>query len=277
MKNFRIIILYVILIIVIMFYIVPFIVMTSTSLKPESEVLTKTWEWIPRTITFKSYSYVINNYPFIRWTLNSIIVTLGTVLITCLISIPAGYAFARFNFKGKNILFIMSLLTIMIPFYAYLPQLYLWFFYLKMLNTYICLMIPLSTSAIGVFLFRQFISQIPRDIEDAARIDGCGYWGIIFRIILPLTKPAITTIILFTGIKSWNYLIWPLIVASDDKIKTLPVGLAVNIFAVTTGIMHIPPYAIVMAASILSIIFPVMSFIFLQKYFVKGIATTGLK
>lgn len=275
MKNFGNIILYVILIIVIMFYIVPFIVLLSTSLKPESQVLTKTWEWIPRTITFENYSYVIDHFPFIRWTLNSIIVTSGTILITCLISLPAGYAFARFNFKGKNFLFIMSLLTIMIPINVLLPQLYLWFFYLKMINTHICLMIPLSTSAIGVFLFRQFISQIPRDIEDAAKIDGCGYWGIFFRIILPLTKPAITTIIIFTGIKSWIYLIWPLIAASDDTVKTLPVGLALNIFASAKELS--PPYEKVMAATILSIILPVILFIFLQKYFVKGIATTGLK
>jgi len=275
MKYFRNIILYIILIIVIIFYIVPFIVMISTSLKPESEVLTKIWEWIPSTITFKNYSYIINHFPFMRWTLNSIIVSLGTVLITCSISLPAGYAFARFNFKGKNFLFTMSLLTVMIPFNVLLPQLYLYFFYLKMLNTYICLMIPLSTSAISIFLFRQFISQIPRDIEDAARIDGCGYWGIFFRIILPLTKPAITTIILITGIKSWKYLIWPLIAASNDNIKTLPVGLAVNIFASSLGLS--PAYGAVMAAAILTTILPVVLFIFLQKYFVEGIATTGLK
>ena len=270
--------LYVILVILELYYLIPLLVMVSTSFKEESEALKKTWEWIPKPFTFENYVFIIDRYPFLRWTINSIIVTVGTVALTCFTALPAGYAFARLNFRGKNLLFTMCLLTIMIPFYAYMPQLYLLFYRLKMLNTYIGLMIPLSVNAFAIFLFRQFIvAEIPRDIEDAAKIDGCSYWGILFRIVLPLIRPAMTTAVLFTAFKSWNYLMWPLVATSGDKVKTLPVGLAVNVFGVTTGIMHQPPYTIVMAGALLSIIIPVVLFIFLQRFFVRGIVTSGLK
>lgn len=269
--------LYVILLGAILYYLLPVLVMLTTSLKPEGEVLSRTWEWIPRTFTFENYARVIEHYPFWRWMLNSTIVTIGTVLLTLAVSLPAGYAFARLNFSGKDLLFGMSLLTIMIPHFAYIPQLYLMMSAMDMINTHIALMIPLATSAVSLFLVRQFISQIPQELDDAARIDGCSNWGVFFRVILPLTRPAIITSVIFTAIKSWNSLLWPLIAASNDNVKTLPVGLSVNVFAVTTGIMHQPPYGIVMAASFLSIVFPVGLFLMLQRYFVQGIATTGLK
>jgi multiple sugar transport system permease protein len=271
------VLLHTILLLVILYYVVPLLVMVTTSLKPESQILTKRWQWIPETVTLEHYVYVLRQYPFIRWLINSIIITTGTVLLTLAVSLPAGYAFARLQFRGKEVLFVLSLLTIMIPFFAYIPQLYLLFYYLKLTNTYVSLMIPPATSGVSLFLFRQFISQIPTDLDDAAKIDGCSHWRIFLQIILPLTKPAVVAVVIFTAIKSWNSLLWPLIAASGDRVKPLPVGLAINVFAVTTGIMHQPPYGVMMAASLLSIALPVLLFIVLQRYFVMGIATTGLK
>ena len=271
------VVLHVVLLVAVLYYVVPLLVMLTTSVKPESQVLTRTWEWIPETFTIENYVYVLQQYPFIRWLINSIIITTGTVLLTLLVSLPAGYAFARLRFRGKEVLFVLSLLTIMIPFFAYIPQLYLLFYYLGLTNTYVSLMIPPATSGVSLFLFRQFISQIPTDLDDAAKIDGCSHWRIFLQIILPLTKPAIVTVVIFTAIKSWNSLLWPLIAASGDRVKPLPVGLAINVFAVTTGIMHQPPYGVMMAASFLSIALPVLLFVVLQRYFVTGIATTGLK
>ncbi|NLG98432.1 MAG: carbohydrate ABC transporter permease [Chloroflexi bacterium] len=270
-------VLYAILLVVILFYLAPILVLLTTSLKPEGEILSQTWEWIPRTITLENYIKVIDQYPFWQWMGNSAIVTAGTLLLMLAVSLPAGYAFARMEFRGKNILFGLSLLTIMIPHFAYIPQLYLMMSAMKMIPSHVSLMIPLATSAVSMFLIRQFITQIPRDMDDAAKIDGCGNWGVFFRIILPLTRPALITAVIFTSIKSWNALLWPLIAATTDTVKTLPVGLATNVFAVTTGISHMPPYGVVMAASFLSIIFPVGLFLILQNYFVQGIATTGLK
>ncbi len=269
--------LYLVMLVVVAFYIAPLLVMLSTSLKPAGQVLSRRWEWIPRTFTLEQYRHVLSQYPFGRWVLNSIIVTAGTVAGTLALGLPAGYAFARMSFRGKNFLFGLCLLTIMIPFCAYVPQLYLEMYYLRLTNTFIALMIPLCTSGVSLFLFRQFITQIPMELEDAAQIDGCGRWRTFFSVILALTQPAVVTALIFTAIKSWNSLLWPLIAASKDTVKPLPVGLSVNVFAITTGIMHQPPYGVVMAASFLSILLPVALFIALQRYFVQGIATTGLK
>jgi ABC-type glycerol-3-phosphate transport system permease component len=262
---------------VIIFYAVPLFVIVSTSLKNDTQAMTKDFQWIPNPLTLEQYKIVLDRFPFEKWILNSTIVTVGTVILVLVVSLPAGYAFARMEFRGKNILFSLSLMTIMLPFFAYIPQLYLLFFYLKLINTYTALMIPLATSGVSIFLFRQFIIQIPKDLDDAALIDGCSNWQIFYRIILPLTKPAVISVIIFSAIRSWNALMWPLIAASNDKVKTLPVGLAVNVFAATTGVVRPQPYGVIMAAALLSILLPVILFLILQRYFVQGIATTGLK
>ena len=234
----------------IIFYAVPLGVIVTTSLKTDTQAMTKDFEWIPDPVTSEQYKIVLDRFPFERWIRNSVIVTIGTVLLVMLVSLPAGYAFARLNFKGKNLLFNMTLLTIMLPFFAYIPQLYLIFHYLKLINTYIALIIPLATSGISIFLFRQFITQIPTELDDAARMDGCSNFQIFTRVILPLTQPAVVSVIIFTTIRSWNALMWPLIAASKDTVKTLPVGLAVNIFAATTGVVRPQPYGVIMAAAL---------------------------
>jgi len=271
------IVLYFILGLVIICYAIPLAVIVSTSFKTDTQAMTKDFEWIPNPVTFEQYRIVLDRFPFTRWIRNSVIVTIGTVLLVLLVSLPAGYAFARLEFKGKKFLFGLTLLTIMLPFFAYLPQLYLMFNYLDLLNKYIALMIPLSTSGISIFLLRQFILQIPKELDDAALIDGCNNLQIFTRIILPLTRPAVISVIIFTTIRSWNALMWPLIAASNDDVKTLPVGLAVNVFAATTGVVRPQPYGVIMAAALLSILVPVVLFLILQRYFVQGIATTGLK
>jgi len=276
-KRLSLLFTYVLLFLVTAYYLVPILVMVSTSLKPQGQVLSRTWEWIPRTFTVENYQYVLQQYPYLKWTANSLIVTFGTVVLTLIVSLPAGYAFARLKMRGKNILFSMVMLTIMIPFFAYTPQLYLLITKMGLKNTYWGLILPMSTSGVSVFLFKQFIQQLPLDLEEAAVLDGCSNWGVFLKVILPLTKPAIVTSVIFTAVKSWNNLLWPLIASSNDAVKTLPVGLSVNVFQVETGLANQPPYGIVMAAALLSIILPVLLFIFLQRYFVQGIATTGLK
>ena len=276
-KRLSLLFTYVLLFLVTAYYLVPILVMVSTSLKPQGQVLSRTWEWIPRTFTVENYQYLLQQYPYLKWTANSLIVTFGTVVLTLIVSLPAGYAFARLKMRGKNILFSMVMLTIMIPFFAYTPQLYLLITKMGLKNTYWGLILPMSTSGVSVFLFKQFIQQLPLDLEEAAVLDGCSNWGVFLKVILPLTKPAIVTSVIFTAVKSWNNLLWPLIASSNDAVKTLPVGLSVNVFQVETGLSNQPPYGIVMAAALLSIILPVLLFVFLQRYFVQGIATTGLK
>lgn len=270
--------LYILLIIVIFLYSAPLIIILTTSLKTDTQTMSQNFEWIPDPITFDQYQTVLERFPFMKWTRNSFIVTAGTVALVLLVSLPAGYAFARLEFKGKQLLFNFALLTIMLPFVAYIPQLYLLMHYIGgMLNNYISLMIPLATSGVSIFLFKQFMSQIPRDLDDAALIDGCSPFQTFFYIILPLSRPAVVSVVIFTSIKSWNMLMWPLIAASNDDVKTIPVGLAVNVFAASSGTIRQQPYGVIMAAAFISITIPILIFLFLQKYFVQGIATTGLK
>lgn len=277
MQKYSKIPLYLVLLLVIAFYAAPFFIILTTSFKTDTQTVTRVFQWIPNPATINQFKIVLDRFPFEHWVLNSVIVTLMSVVIVLCISLPAGYAFARLQFKGKEFLFGLSLLSIMIPFSGYMPQLYLEMTYMKLINTYIGLVIPLTTSAVSIFLFRQFIAQIPEELDDAARMDGCTNFQIFTKIIIPLTKPAMVTVIIFTAIKSWNNLMWPLIAGTKDTIKTLPAGLAVNIFTATNSGAAPTPYGVVMAAALLSIIIPVLLFLFLQKYFVQGIATTGLK
>jgi ABC-type glycerol-3-phosphate transport system permease component len=277
MRKYANLPLYLVLLLVILFYATPFFIILTTSFKTDTQTVTRDFQWIPNPATINQFKIVLERFPFGNWVVNSVIVSILSVLIVLAISLPAGYAFARLKFKGKNLLFSLALLTIMIPFSGYMPQLYLEMTYMKLINTYIGLVIPLSTSAVSIFLFRQFISQIPEEMDDAARIDGCSNFQIFTRIILPLTKPAMVTVIIFTAIKSWNNLMWPLIAATKDSVKTLPAGLAVNIFTATNSGAAPTPYGVVMAAALLTIAIPVLLFLFLQKYFVEGIATTGFK
>jgi len=268
---------YLVLAFVVICYAIPFFVILTTSFKTSSQVITKVFQWIPNPITLDQYRYVLGNFPFDKWVVNSVVVTILSVLLILGVSLPAGYAFARLEFKGKNLLFSLVMLTIMIPFAAYMPQLYLEMSYLKLLNTYIGLAIPLATSAVSIFLFRQFIAQLPREMDEAALIDGCSYFQIFIKIILPLTKPAVISVIIFSAIKSWNSMMWPLIAATKETVKTLPAGLAINVFTATNVGANPTPYGAVMAATLLSIAIPILLFLFLQRYFVQGIATTGLK
>ena len=268
---------YLLLLFVILFYATPLFIILTTSFKTDTQTVTRVFQWIPNPATLDQFKIVLERFPFGNWVVNSVIVTILSVVIVLCISLPAGYAFARLKFRGKELLFSLSLLTIMIPFSGYMPQLYLEMSYMKLLNTYIGLVIPLSTSAVSVFLFRQFISQLPMELEDAARIDGCSNFQIFTKIIIPLTKPAMITAIILTSIKSWNNLMWPLIAATKDSVKTLPAGLAVNVFTATNSGAAPTPYGVVMAAALLTIAIPIILFLFLQKYFVQGIATTGLK
>jgi ABC-type glycerol-3-phosphate transport system permease component len=279
MKKIKLsrVVLYGALVLVIIFYAAPLFIVISTSLKTDTQTMSPSFEWIPNPFTLEQYKIVLERFPFAKWLRNSFIVTVGTVGLVLLVSLPAGYAFARMEFKGKNFLFNMALLTIMIPFVAYIPQLYLLMHYLDMLNKFIALIIPLATSGVSIFLFKQFMEQIPQELDDAALIDGCTPFQTFFHIILPLSKPAVVSVVIFTAIKSWNMLMWPLIAASQDDVKTIPVGLAVNVFAASSGTIRQQPYGVIMAAAFLSIVIPVTLFLFLQKYFVQGIATTGLK
>ena len=183
----------------------------------------------------------------------------------------AGYAFARLRFKGKNFLFALVLVTLMIPFQVIMIPLFYEMFKLNLLNTFIGLILPRATNAFGIFMMRQFFVSLPKGLEEAARLDGCSEFTIFRKIMLPLCKPAVISLAIFHFMYNWNDLLYPLILTTRTEMRTLPAGLA------TFMGTHVIEHNVLMAGGVLAILPIFIAYCFAQKYFVQGIAMTGMK
>ena len=250
----------------------PYIWMVSTSLKGADEVFAYPPTWIPRVWRFQNYVDAWNAAPFGRYFFNSLVVavtvTIGQ-LITCSL---AAFAFARMEFKGKNVMFTLFLSTTMISTQVTLVPSYLVLANLHWLDTYQALIVPFLANAFGVFMMRQYFMTLPRELEDAAKLDGCGRLRFLWQILLPLSKPIIAAQALFAFMGNWNSYLWPLIVTTSENMRTLQVGLRYFI-----GQEGGTQWGLFMAATVF-VSLPVMIFYFvIQRSFVEGIATTGLK
>jgi len=193
--------------------------------------------------------------------------------MTLFIASLAAYPLARMEFKGRNTLFVLILAGMMIPGEVTFVSLFLLFHKLRWINSYQALILPSLASPFGVFLLRQFFLSIPKDLEDAARIDGCGRLRILFTIILPLSRPALSTLIIFKFLMSWNNFLWPLIVVTDPRMMTVPVVLA--FYAAT--FQSTMEWGTLMATAFISSVLPIALFLVLQKQFIRGITFSGLK
>ena len=252
---------------------IPFLWMVVSSLKSANEIWTYPPVFMPSKIQWSNYVDAWNALPFDRFLINTLIVTVCVTigqLFTCSLG---GYAFARLNFPGKNKIFLGYLATLMIPFPVLMIPLFMLMKSMSLVDTLIGLIIPGLFSAWGTFLMRQFMLGIPRDLEDAAKIEGCSYWGIYWRIILPLCKPVLATLGIFTFLGTWNDFLWPLIMINTIPKKTLPLGLVM--FQARTAAET--PWHLIMAASCFTVLPVLILFILGQKYYVRGIVTTGLK
>ncbi|HEY3111365.1 MAG TPA: carbohydrate ABC transporter permease [Chloroflexota bacterium] len=255
-------------------WVIPFFWMISTSLKPEGQILRYPPEWLPREVTLESYGRVLS-FQVGRWFWNSFVVATVSTLLTLILNSAAGYAFARIPFLGREVLFVAVLTTLMMPFEALVIPLFVMFSAAGLANTYAGLILPGLSSAFGVFLFRQFFLGLPRDLEDAARIDGCARWGVFWRIALPLAQPALVALAILHFMSNWNNLFWPLIVTSSDDVKTVPVGMIQ--FRPGFGADQGWAFGLAMAAATIQAVPPLIVFLILQRQFMKGIATVGLK
>lgn len=251
----------------------PFFWMLLTSFMNSSQILSGAANFVPKPFIFDNYVNVAHEIPVFQYFINSLLVAVLTTAGQVLISAMAGYAFARMTFKGREILFFIILLTMMIP-----PQVNIipLFFIMKELNwidTYQALVVPGLFGGFGVFLMRQWFKGLPKSLEDAAKIDGCNYFQTFFKIILPLGIPAIATLAIFTFITSWNSFMWPLIITNSDSMRTLPVGLAIfkGSFRETTE------WGQLMACAVLAIIPVIAVFLMGKKYFIKGIMAGAVK
>ncbi len=253
----------------------PFVWMVSTSFKPISQVMTPTVEWLPREVTLANYRKVLE-YPIATWAMNSVIVAVIATALCVLFGAMAGYALARLRFPGRKLIFLLFLASIMIPPEVGVVPLLLAMIKIGWASTYQALILPVIGNVLSVYIFRQFFLTFPRELEEAAIVDGAGAFKIFFRIALPLARsPAIAaTVIVFT--LNWNNFLWPLLVTFDEDMKTLPVGIAA--FAPVIGTQtQLEGYATAMAAVTLLCIPSVALFLALQRYFIEGITTSGLK
>lgn len=250
----------------------PYIWMVSTSLKGPGEIFAYPPIWIPQAWRFQNYVEAWNAAPFGRYFFNSAFVALAVTvgqLVTCSL---AAFAFARIEFKGKNVMFALFLSTTMISTQVTLVPSYLVLKNLHWLDTYQALIVPFLANGFGVFMIRQYFMTIPRELEDAAKLDGCGRLRFLWQILLPLSKPVVASQALFAFMGNWNSYLWPLIVTTSDHMRTLQIGL--RYFVSQEGGTQ---WGSFMAATVF-VSFPIVVFyLFVQKSFVGGIATTGLK
>ncbi len=253
----------------------PFLWMVATSLKDPGDVFSysKTWwqEWIPTKFVWQNYTKAWSVVPFAKFYINSIFVSLAITLGQVGTSAMAAYSFARLRFPGRERLFFAYLATMMVPGAVTMIPVFILLEKFGWVDTFKALILPSIFTAYGTFMLRQFFLTLPRDLEDAAKIDGCSYVGIFLRIILPLSQPALATLTTFTFMGSWMSFMWPLIVMNTHEKFTLPIGLAYF------QSLHGTDWTLLMAGSIMMILPILAVFIFNQRFFVEGIKLSGIK
>jgi len=252
-------------------FLLPFLWMTFSSIKPEALIRGNPEKLFPTSVTLDNYRSLFSQIPFFRFLINSFIFAGGVTLSSLLLDSMAGYAFAKLPFKGSSVLFILVLVTMMVPFQITMIPLYLIMNKFQILNTYAGLMLPRLTNAFGIYFMRQSFLSIPNELMDAGRIDGVGETGIFFRIMIPVVVASLSTLGVFHFMYNWNDFLWPMLMTNTVEMQTLPVGLA--LFQGEHVMEHGPMFA----GAVLSIVPILVIFLAAQKTFIKGIALSGIK
>jgi len=265
------IVLYAFLVLSAFVVLLPVIWMVFTSVKPERDIVTHPSELIPTHWTLDNYRQVLEQIPFARQFLNTVVFAGGVTVFSLLFDSMTAYALARLDFPGKKVLFLLVLLFLMVPSQVTLVPVYQLIAKLGLVNTFPGLIMPRATNAFGIFFLRQFFLGLPNDMSEAARIDGASEWRIYWQIILPLARPALLTLGLFHFMYNWNDLLWPLVLTTTSTMQTLPAGLALF-----TG-EHVVQYGLVMAGATMAMLPMIVAFLLVQRRFIEGIATTGIK
>ncbi|HLU10074.1 MAG TPA: carbohydrate ABC transporter permease [Oceanobacillus sp.] len=253
----------------------PLVWMVSASFKPLNEIYSYPPQIIPENFTTVNYTRLFTEWSFPNWYVNSVIVAVIVTIAVLFFTSLAGFGFAKYRFKGSKFLFIVLLGSTMIPFQLILVPLFILISRLSWSNSYYALIIPFMAPAVGIFLMRQFLISIPTELIEAARIDGASEFGIYWRIILPLARPALAAQAVLTFLGSWNSFLWPLAVLHSQDAMTLPVGLAAMVGGVAAG--REPPIGPSMAAATLVTIPVVIIFIAVQKQYIAGLTAASVK
>lgn len=265
------VVLYGVLIVVAATMFVPFLWMVSTSLKENQFVLSMPPEFFPTEPTLGSYQQLLDLLPFGRMMLNSFLVAIVVTIGQIISGSMAAYVFARMHFRGRDVIFLAYLATMMIPTQVTIVPLFILMRYLGWLNSYQGIITPMVFTAFGTFLLRQSFLTIPTELEEAAFIDGASHWTVFWKIIMPVSRPALATLAVFAFMQAWNAYLWPLFVINDESMMTLPVGLA---------LLHgryLTEWNLVMAGAVVTVIPMLIIYLLAQDYFVKGVVTSGLK
>ncbi|NLJ48117.1 MAG: carbohydrate ABC transporter permease [Candidatus Atribacteria bacterium] len=270
-KRLNRVIIYSLLAFAVLLTLIPIIWMISASLRSSMQVYVPPFERLAEGLDWKNYQTALTARPFMRYLLNSVFASSISSLITVVLGMAAGYGFAHFNFPGHRVLFVVVLSTLMIPFETIAVPLYIQIYEWGWINTYTGLIIPTAFTPLGVFIMRQFMLGIPKELIESSRMDGAGELMILWNIIRPLSLPAISAVAIFTFVSTWNSYLWPLLVVNEDHLRTLPLGVAIFESQLTTT------YNQIMAAAVFGALPMIVMFIVFQKNFIKGVVLTGLK
>ena len=249
----------------------PFAWMVSTSFKPDRELFITPPQLIPAMLSPANYARIWNDFPISRFLINSMAVALITTSLQVATSAMSAYAFARLRFRGRDALFVIYLATLMVPFQVTVVPLFVEMRDLGFVNSYPGLILPGIASAFGTFLLRQAFLALPKELDEAAFIDGAGHWTVFTQIVLPLAGPALATFSVFAFMASWNSFLWPLVVVNSQNLMTLPVGLA-NLQG-----RYVTAWNLVMAGSTISVIPIIALYAIAQKYVIQGFTLSGIK
>ena len=262
---------YTILVLGAAFILLPFLWMISTSLKPDNEVLLMPPKWIPSALQWKNYVDAFKAVAFFTYLKNSVIVTVAITSCELITTILAAFAFAQLEFKGKNLLFMLLVATMMVPGEILTIPNFVTLARLGWIDSYKAMVAPWATSVFSIFLLRQQFASIPQSYYKAARMYGCRDLRYLFTVMVPMSRPTIVSVALLKIINSWNSYLWPLISTNSREMRTLPVGLAY--FSTEAG----TDYNTLMAFSLMIITPTILVYLFTQKYIIQGVSKTGLK
>lgn len=254
----------------------PILWIVSTSLKTTDEIFSGDINWIPRDITLDNYRRAFTDYPLVGWMINSILITVWTIIVSTVLYLMPAYALAKLSFRLKPVLMVILLATIMIPKELSALPVYKLIRDLGLLDTRGAVVIPQVAEAIGVFLLVQFFASLPDEYVEAALMDGASHWTILWRIFVPLSGPVIAVTIILTFISSWNNFFWPLLVTFTEQSVTLPVGLS-TIMASYSEASAARQYGLLMAISLIGSLPTILVFLALQNKFVEAVTASGLK
>ena len=262
---------YFFLIVITAFMLLPFLWMLSSSFKENKDVFGFPIQWIPENPRWQNYVDIWTEIPLLTFIKNTAKITIVVTLLQLFTSSFAAYAFAKMQFKGKNVLFLGYIATIAVPWQAYMVPQFMMMSSWGLNNTHLAIMCLQAFSAFGVFLMKQFYEGVPSELCEAARIDGLTEYGIWWHIMLPLSLPALSTLTIFTFVNTWNDFLGPLIYLTRTELKTIQIGLRMFIS------QYSAEYGLIMAASVVVLVPVLIVFLSLQKYFVQGVASSGIK